>query len=145
MYVRGSMSMHFLYMHIKFLGCKLISVSYMPCAWVPNLAFSQVYSIKWHMGHYGAASQKPQRGWTNNASFQFIDLGPWRRADKPTGAVQTVRKTINKRTGRKGYCGTAALKESQSWPYLCNWCRNSLYCIYADQVCKAKCLNCHAM
>jgi len=78
---------------------------------------TEVYSIKWYMGHFGHPSQKPERGWTNNAYFEYLDLGPWKRKGKgPSSASATyVKKTINKVSGKKGYCGTHALKSSQSW------------------------------
>ena len=79
---------------------------------------SKVFHIRWHMGHYGHDSQKPERGWTNNSYFQRLDLGTWKRGDGPKPKAITVKKTISKRTGKPCYTGTPALKATQPRPHL---------------------------
>jgi len=76
---------------------------------------SKVYAIKWRMGHYGAASAKPERGWCNNRNFQHLDKGPY-NSYGASPKVKTVKKTINKSTGKTSYSGTPALKASQPYP-----------------------------
>ncbi|CAK9014583.1 unnamed protein product, partial [Durusdinium trenchii] len=39
----------------------------------PMDILSNVYRIKWWMGHYGAPSAKPQVGWCNNQKFGHLD------------------------------------------------------------------------
>lgn len=87
--------------------------------WAPAFVdSSQVFHFKWHMGHYGAWSPKPQRGWTNNQSFAELNRGPFRRSKEPKPKVKTVKKTISKATGKVQYTGTKELKSTQSGAYL---------------------------
>lgn len=73
----------------------------------------QVYHFKWYMAHFGAASAKPERGWTNNPNFARLDQG---KLDRKSfrGTVKTVKKTISKTTGKQSYTGTKELKGTQS-------------------------------
>lgn len=64
------------------------------------------------MGHYGAASAKPERGWTNNKKFAQLDQGKLEKTFKPT--IKTVKKTICKDTGKVSYSGSKDLKGTQS-------------------------------
>lgn len=82
----------------------------------------QVFTFKWHMGHYGALSQKPQRGWCNNCNYAILDRGAWSRKVLPKPKVKNVIKTINKETGKVSYSGTPQLKQSQSWAQLISYC-----------------------
>lgn len=75
---------------------------------------SKVYAIKWRMGHYGADSAKPERGWCNNRNFQHLDKGPY-NSYGASPKVKTVIKTINK-NGKVSYSGTPALKKTQPHP-----------------------------
>lgn len=66
------------------------------------------------MGHYGASTPKRHKGFTNNAVFARLDLGP--KGSKPmknVGSVQTVKKYFSK-AGKPSWCGTKALKATQS-------------------------------
>ena len=74
------------------------------------------------MGHYGADSQKPQRGWSNNANYAILDRGAWSRKVLPQPKVINVKKTINKETGKVSYSGTPQLKQSQPWAQLISHC-----------------------
>lgn len=77
----------------------------------PNIY--KVYALKWNMGCYGASSQKPQRGWTNNFAFLSLETGKWIPSIlKGKKKVETVKKTVSK-TGKPGYVGTKALKDTQ--------------------------------
>lgn len=78
-----------------------------------KLLAAQVYRIKWWMGHYGAPSAKPQVGWCNNQKFGHLDKGPYRHKLQPKPKIQTVKKTVNKTTGKVSYSGTRDLKTSQ--------------------------------
>ena len=74
---------------------------------------SETYLIKWWMAHYGAASAKPEKGWTNNPACQKLDLGKFdRRVLDGKDVVKTVKKTISK-SGKTSYSGTAQLKSTQ--------------------------------
>ena len=77
---------------------------------------AQVYAVRWHMGHYGSSSAKPERGWTNNKQFQHLNKGKWTHKQNP-GTVKTVKRTINKETGKVSTTGTKALKSTQFSPY----------------------------
>ena len=72
------------------------------------------------MGHYGASSEKPQKGWTNNSAFSQLYKGKMARNSIDVNQrVETVRKTIGK-SGKPSYSGTPALKKSQPCPHLLN-------------------------
>ena len=77
---------------------------------------AQVYAIKWHMGHYGSASAKPEKGWTNNRKFQHLNKGKFAYKKNP-GTLKTVKRTINKETGKVSTTGTKDLKSTQFCPY----------------------------
>lgn len=65
------------------------------------------------MGHYGHASQKPEKGWCNNRLFALIDAGKWQKQSKgQKKGPTTVQKTISK-AGKPQYTGTKALKSTQ--------------------------------
>ena len=99
---------------------------------------SQVYLFKWHMGHYGAPTPKPQQGWTNSRQFAKIRKGKWSYSDNAPSSVKTVKKTICKTSGKSSYCGTPELKASQSGTYMLfpkvifKWCicRPKIFSIY---------------
>ena len=74
---------------------------------------TKIYRISWWMGHYGAKSAKPQQGWTNSRKFQHLDLGKYKHTVKRGKAAETVRKTINKKSGKVGWVGTKELKKTQ--------------------------------
>ena len=74
---------------------------------------AQVYAIKWWMGHFGSATPKPERGWCNNTKFQHLDKGAYDTKNH-TSTVKTVKKTINKKTGKVSTTGTKDLKGTQS-------------------------------
>ena len=84
----------------------------------PSSGPSQVYHFKWHMGHYGAPTPKPQQGWTNSRKFAKIRKGKWSYLDDGRPSVKTVKKTISKTSGKASYCGTPELKASQSGTYM---------------------------
>jgi len=66
------------------------------------------------MGHYGAGSAKPQRGWCNNKKFGHLDKGKFNYKEfaSKREKVTTVKKGISK-SGKPSYSGTRALKETQ--------------------------------
>ena len=82
-------------------------------------SLSQVYEVKWWMGHYGASTPKPEKCWCNNRNFQWLDKGTFHRDTlvPEKNKVVTVRKTISK-TGKAQYTGTSQLKQTQSIPQL---------------------------
>ena len=81
-----------------------------PSPWAP-----QVFKVKWYMCHYGAQSAKPEIGFCNNRWCSLLDKGKLDRLHfQGKTKVETVRKTISKRTGKASYSGTPALKASQS-------------------------------
>ena len=84
-----------------------------PSSWPP-----QVYRFKWHMGHYGAPTPKPQQGWTNSRHFAKIRKGKWSYSDQEPSSVKTVKKSISKTSGKASYSGTPELKASQSGTYM---------------------------
>lgn len=67
------------------------------------------------MGHYGAASAKPERGWCNNPKFAALDKGKYDTKANPS-TIKTVKKTISK-NGKSSYSGTKDLKSTQSRAY----------------------------
>lgn len=69
------------------------------------------------MGQYDAASPKRHRGWTNNVHFSRLDLGVFKKKDMPKPRDKPVRKYL-KDDGTTGYCGTKALKATQSTPQM---------------------------
>lgn len=81
------------------------------------------------MGHFGASSAKPEKGWTNNPAFARLDQG---KLDFKSfkASVKTVKKTISK-SGKSSYSGTKDLKSTQSGT--CAICYMQLYlCISTD-------------
>ena len=77
-----------------------------------------MFSFGWWMGMYGSPTPKRHRGFSNNPGTSFLDLGAWKRAfQKQNKKVKTVQKYINK-DGKLSYCGTKALKDTQSLPQL---------------------------
>lgn len=88
------------------------SIDVSTCIWG-----AKVFSFGWWMGMYGSATPKRHRGFSNNPGTSFLDLGSWKRAFQKQKKVKTVRKYINK-DGKLSYCGTKALKDTQSLPQL---------------------------
>ena len=80
---------------------------------------SQVFHYKWFMGHYGAETPKPERGWTNNTNFAKLGRGKMNMKEF-SSTKNTVKKTICKKTGRIWYTGTKDLKSTQI--HACNLC-----------------------
>ena len=71
------------------------------------------------MGHYGAETPKPERGWTNNTNFAKLGRGKMNMKEF-SSTKNTVKKTICKKTGRIWYTGTQDLKSTQI--HACNLC-----------------------
>jgi hypothetical protein len=64
------------------------------------------------MGHYGAETPKPERGWTNNTNFAKLSRGKMNMKEFKS-TKKTVKKTISKQTGKVSYSGTKDLKSTQ--------------------------------
>ena len=89
-------------------------------AHVPAPSLSKVYLVKWYMGHYGASSAKPTKGWCNHRKLGELDPGKFNhKMINPKSKPTTVKKTIDK-NGKKTWTGTKALKDTQPWPHLLN-------------------------
>ena len=80
----------------------------------------QVYLVKWYMAHFGASSSKPTKGWCNHKKLARLDLGKYHRRIMNDGRkkIQTVRRSISKKTGKPSYTGTPHLKSTQFWAHL---------------------------
>lgn len=100
--------------------------SFPNCAASPHVPTStafawlaETYVFSWYMGHYGHASAKPEKGWTNNQYFALLNRGKWRHKDhkkqgsSSASSSKTVIKTVSKVSGKTFYTGTKALKETQ--------------------------------
>ena len=112
---------------------------------LPNSCWPQVYTFKWHMGHYGSDTPKPEKGWTNHAKFAEIRKGKWSyKNNSSSSGVKTVQKTISKTTGKSSYSGTPALKKSQSGAYLPTYI-NELFILVMHLLCPySKHIHAHA-
>lgn len=84
----------------------------------------QVYRVQWWMALYGAKTPKRHKAFSNNKYCQRLDLGTLnlKKFIAKKGKSQTVVRTFNKATGRRGYQGTALLKGTQCLSQFFEWC-----------------------
>ena len=77
---------------------------------------TKVFKVAWWMGHYGHASPKRHKAFTNNKWPAKFNLGKMHlkrfRASQNPDDKPTVRYFDKK--GRPRFCGNAKLKQSQS-------------------------------
>ena len=83
----------------------------------------KVYVCRFWMMHYNHSCPKRSIVWSSNPHIMKFDQGPLttefkRNQREVHGHVQTVKKTINKTTGKASYSGSSALKGTQTRPYL---------------------------
>ena len=65
--------------------------------------------------HYGGATPKRHRGWTNHKKFSDLDLGklPMSQRTSVDPENQPVKRYKNQ-DGRSSYSGTSSLKQTQT-------------------------------
>lgn len=84
-----------------------------------NCHATQAWVIKWWMGMYGGLSPKRQVGYSNNPFAESINLGRFRQVDmrslrQKNNQFKPTKTYRSKKDGRKCFCGTKQLKETQS-------------------------------
>lgn len=92
-------------------------------AHVPAPSLSKVYLVKWYMGHYGASSAKPTKGWCNHRKLGELDLGKFNhKMINPKSKPTTVKKRstrMERRLGREQRHWKTPSPDLICWIYTC--------------------------